>query len=361
MSIGTPAIAQKLLRRLAGLDEQAGQQHSSLMDVQLATAELAGNAALEWPAIPATLIQELAQRLTKMIKTSSIMNQTQPILRVALGNTLARLGDPRPGVIDIDRMQFCYIPPGPFWMGDSKESHPNSSLIYGYWVARYPLTTAHFRTFVEASGHEPADRDSLRGIANHPVVRVSWHDALACCRWLTERWQQKGWLPSDWQVTLPSEIEWEKAARGGLEIPSQPLKARPDRLHEPDHLSLMANPASQRRFPWGDDIDSKRVNYVDTKIGATNPIGCFPEGGGPYECQEMSGNIWEWTRSHYEAYSYNPQKRWEDLTASDDILRVLRGGAFLSNGVSVRCASRSGDNPSKGYGDLGFRLVVSPV
>jgi formylglycine-generating enzyme required for sulfatase activity len=96
----------------------------------------------------------------------------------------------------------------------------------GYWIGQHPVTVAQFRSFVDESGYRPADRDSLRGQDDHPVVNVTWHDALNFCRWLAE---ETG-LP----VTLPSEAEWEKAARG----------------------------TDGRIYPWGDDLpDEDRCNF----------------------------------------------------------------------------------------------------
>jgi formylglycine-generating enzyme required for sulfatase activity len=220
---------------------------------------------------------------------------------------------------------------------------------------------AHFTTFVEAADFQVRDKDSLRGLSNHPVVNVTWHESLVFCRWLTEQWHQQGILPADWQVTLPSEAEWEKAARGGLEIPA-PVLIRP--LNRIDmwqpKAATQANPLPQRRYPWDDKIDTNRVNFDKTGIGNPSSMGCFPGGVSPYGCLDMSGNVWEWTRSNFKDYLYDPRDGRENLEAPDDVLRVLRGGAFGFDEGDVRCAIRGRRNPDDWGSSLGFRVVLSP-
>jgi formylglycine-generating enzyme required for sulfatase activity len=219
-----------------------------------------------------------------------------------------------------------------------------------YYIARYPVTVAQFRAFVEDSGFQPGDADSLRGVDNHPVVWVRWQEALVYCDWLTQRLREWKGTPEPlatllreegWVVTLPSEAEWEKAARGSED---------------------------RRRYPWGSDPDPNRANYTDTDIGSTSAVGCFPSGASPYGVEDLSGNVWEWTRSLWGTgfsepdfgYPYDFEDGREDLEAGDDVRRVLRGGAFLHDTWYVRCAYRSGYSPNLRYGHRGFRVVASP-
>ena len=164
-----------------------------------------------------------------------------------------------------------------------------------------------------------------RGKEIHPVVYVSWHDALKYCQWLTEATGKN--------ITLPSEAEWEKAARG-------------------------ANDALI--FPWGNEFDAKRCNVNESGFGGTTPVGIFPNGASPYGCLDMAGNVWEWTRSLYDfGYPYLPNdpKR-EDLRAGDEIRRVVRGGSWFNDQVDARCAVRDRRLPNFRSSGYGFRVVL---
>ena len=141
-----------------------------------------------------------------------------------------------------------------------------------------------------------------------------------------------------WRITLPSEAQWEKAARG------------------PDGSI----------FPWGDDPDPNRANYLDTGIGSTSSVGSFPDGASrPYGCEDMSGNIWEWTRSLWGkdwqkpdfGYPYDPTDGRENMDAESEVLRVLRGGSFYYYENCVRCAARFWSYPNVGDGTSVFGCV----
>jgi formylglycine-generating enzyme required for sulfatase activity/RecA/RadA recombinase len=366
LSIGTPSLAQKILRRLAGLDEQAtGRGQHLTAEVQLAAAELAGSAALEWPTIPATLKYELAGQLAGFFQQPERLPATPPVLRAAAGNVLARLGDTRPNVITLEGIEFCYVPPGPFMMGESDDLHQNDTLDYGYWLGRYPITVAQFRIFVEASGYklmnEDSNEDSLGDLANRPVRFVTWYDAVAFCHWLTKHWQKQGLLPNNWQVTLSSEAEWEKAARGGLKQPEVAVIKSISEVKEwQPSTTMIENDRSRRCYPWGDEENSTLANYGGTGIGTTSAVGCFLVGVGPYGVEEMAGNVWEWTRSRNRQYPYSRTDGREDLDAPDNVPRILRGGAFSDREQLVRCAARFRNYPRRRSDDFGFRVVVSP-
>ncbi len=299
----------------------------------------------------------------------SLRSSLSPVERADCGNMLHALGDPRLEVTTLEHMQFCFVPPGPFWMGspdsdkeadnDEKPLHRNEQLRYGYWVSRFPITLAQYQLFVTASGHKPTDPDCLKDPANRPVRYVTWHEAVKFCKWLTAKWQQEGHLPADWAVQLPSEAEWEKAARGGLELPAE-MKIHPiaeikfDRTNSP---KLQPNSLPQRRYPWGDEAQTNLANYGDAKIGTTSAVGCFPGGRSHYGCEEMSGNVWEWCRTKWRENYKQPA----DDSPEGSESRVLRGGAFDYNQRLVRCAYRYRSNPVNWSYYIGFRVVVSPL
>jgi len=170
------------------------------------------------------------------------------------------------------------------------------------------------------------------------------YDALAYCEWLTEKLQATSWslatlLREGWRITLPSEAEWEKAARG----------------------------TDRRQYPWGNRPDPNLANYNATGIGTTSIVGCFAAGKSPSDVEDMSGNVWEWTRSLWGErfsesafkYPYRPDDRREDLRASEEIFRVLRGGAFWVAHLDVRCASRYRFDARDISHGFGFRVALA--
>ncbi|MEW5869481.1 MAG: SUMF1/EgtB/PvdO family nonheme iron enzyme [Chloroflexota bacterium] len=286
--------------------------------------------------------------------------------RARAGDSLARLGDPR---FDPARwylpaeplLGFVHIPAGPFRMGSDKrrdsqadddELPQHEVRLEDYWLGRFPVTVAQFRAFVQDSRHRPQEKRSLEGLDNHPVVYVTWYDAIAYCQWLSGKLQAQarrvlqgggpaldeislafwqGLAQGNLQVTLPSEAEWEKAARG----------------------------ADGRTYPWGDDFDPDKTNTVETGIGGASTVGCFPAGASLYGLLDLSGDVWEWTRSIFKDYPYNPGDGREALKGND--LRVLRGGSFGNYRRNARCAHRYRNLPVNWDMDRGVRAGVVPL
>jgi formylglycine-generating enzyme required for sulfatase activity len=149
-------------------------------------------------------------------------------------------------------------------------------------------------------------------------------------------------------VRLPIEAEREKAARGGLEVPScPPLGAAGERRQA---VAQRPNPLPARRFPWGDKVDLDHANTKDTAIGSPSAVGCFPTAASPYGCEQMSGNVWEWTASP-----------WTGSARRSGTLRVLRGGGFHDPPRKTVTACREWGDPDLAMIDDGFRIVVAPV
>jgi len=216
--------------------------------------------------------------------------------------------------------EWVPIPAGEFAMGAPSEMH--RVYLPDYAIARVPITHAQYHLFVQATGHAPPGvwngQRPPRGKEIHPVVEVSWHDALAYCRWLSEATGKS--------IALPSEAEWEKAARGDQD---------------------------RREYPWGDPFDATRCNVSESGFGDTTPVGIFPNGASPYGCLDLAGNVWEWTHSHYASYPYRAEDGRENLeTEGGD--RVLRGGSWLNFRVVARCAYRRRLLPTPASTSAGF-------
>ena len=332
-------------------------------ETRLAGLELAAAAILEIEKPDPAQRHVRASLLLEAFEHASL--QTTPANRIRAGNTLAALGDPRFDperwfLPKADDLGFIRIPAGKFWMGSVSQKDEKAcadeqpqhklDLAYDYWLGKYPVTVAQYQIFVEESGYKTSDYNNLISTANHPVVYMNWNDALAYTGWLDAKikrlakeltrrdsasvfWQ--GLAEGRLLVNLPSEIEWEKAARG----------------------------SDGRIYPWGDNLDTDKANTDKTSIGTTSAVGAFPVGQSPYGALDMSGNVWEWTRSIWDdqfKYPYKTDDGREDLR-DNDLPRTLRGGAFDDLVVNVRCASRGRNLPFYRFSDYGFRLVVSPI
>lgn len=352
-------------------------------------AHLAGQFLCETADL--THLTAAQQRHRERVRGWLVQILTQPALpaveRAAAGRHLAVLGDPRAEVTDVDAMQFCYVPGGDFWMGEGQEAHLLQFLSQGYWLGRFPVTQAQYMAFVQEGGYgqaqwwaeaqaagmwqngayyqrtKPYDYGRSFQYPNLPVVGVSWYEALAFSQWLTARWHKANLLPPDWRVVLPSEAEWEKAARGGLDIPTQPIvlpiKAlQPDR---PPPYQRQPNPAPQRPYTWAQgELTPQRANYDATEINQTSSVGGFAHAASVYGGEEMLGNVWEWTRSLKKDYSYAAGDGREKLQRGPSDWTTLRGGSWASEKQRQRCGARRDVNPYNDFRGLGFRLGLSP-
>ncbi len=248
---------------------------------------------------------------------------------------------------DTAMLGFVEIPAGPFLMGSDPEidtlafdnerwssDHAQQTVdLPTFYIGQYEVTVAQFRAFVAATDFR-VDPQMLEGLPDHPVTSVSWPDALAYCRWLETTLKESPETPSQlrdllhdrWKIGLPSEAEWEKAARG----------------------------TDGRIYPWGDRPRQNRANYARA---GTTPVGSFDCPDCNFGLSDISGNVWEWTRSPYQPYPYTRTDDFEDLDR--DALWVMRGGSFIDSEQNIRAAIRGGADPGVRRPFIGFRLVLS--
>jgi len=235
--------------------------------------------------------------------------------------------------------EMVLIPAGEFLMGSDPKKHkdacddefPQHTLyLPDYYIAKTAVTNAQYAVFVQATDYDllafSTRGKPTEGEEDHPVVDVSRHDAVAYCNWLSQMTGKA--------YRLPSEAEWEKAARG----------------------------TDARTYPWGDEPPDKGRCNFDNNVGTTTAVGRYsPQGDSPYGCTDMAGNVWEWTRSLYKDYPYGPGDGRENLEDREYALSVLRGGAFNIEGRFVRCAFRDRYSPDVRFRYYGFRVVAAPV
>ena len=290
-------------------------------------------------------VERVAGWLAQLLEAGAL----QPVERAAAGRVLARLGDPR----DLDAVVF--VPGGPFLMGsgegdrdaDSDERPQHTVEVADFCIGKYPVANAQFARFIEAGGYdrprywteagwawrqsghkgwgrERGDQpqwwdDPRWNLPNHPVVGVCWFEALAYARWLAEATGRP--------CRLPTEAEWEKAARG----------------------------TDGRIYPWGNEWAEDHANTREVDLGRTSPVGAFPAGESPCGALDVAGNVWEWCSTARKAYPYRADDGREDLEG--DAARVLRGGSWSIGRRFARCAGRYDGHPDNFYDIVGFRVV----
>lgn len=265
---------------------------------------------------------------------------------------------------DADEMVMRFVPAGSFWMGadtgTSGETPLHEVFLDAFWIDEHEVTNDQFAAFVEDTGYttdaeedglswiwdfesagwleiEGADwrhpvgpGSSLSGLSDHPVVHVSWNDALAYCEWAGS--------------SLPTEAQWEKAARG----------------------------TDARRYAWGNDTYSGALaNFADVNLETTwadqqhddgyertAPVGNYPDGASPYGALDMTGNVWEWMADWF-AEDYYGNSPFENPTGPmSGAERALRGGSWLNNGKDLIVTYRSKYIMNGSYDSLGFRCAM---
>lgn len=283
-------------------------------------------------------------------------------------------------------MEFVEIPRGILLMGDPRmrDASPQHRVEIGaFALGKYPVTNAEFAEFINARGYETERYWTamgwkwLRGRlgqelapgfwhaprlnqARYPVVGVSWYEAVAFCNWMSEEGNKgnKGNQGNEGtqgtqgtegigdtryairdgraMYRLPSEAEWEYAARGA---------------------------ESARNFPWGDRFERGRANTAEAGFGGTTPVSHFPAGVSPFGVWDMAGNVFEWTLSKWGnnwqelqyPYPYRAQSDCEDIEGSG--ARVMRGGSWFNPYQEALCAYRSRYLAGSRGSNIGFRVA----
>ncbi len=245
-----------------------------------------------------------------------------------------------------DPFDWCEVPAGEFIYGDDNienAARRQTLTLPDFAIAKYPITYSQFERFIQAKdGFKDArwwagladvqpyqPKEQTWKIDDHPRERVSWYDAVAFCRWLS--FQLGGGFNLDqvdqWLVRLPTEFEWEKAARG-----TQGLI-----------------------YPYGNEFDQRKGNTKESGIGKTTSVTAYPQGASPYGTLDMSGNVWEWCLSA----DAEPQLLAINENMRSDGGRCLRGGSWYLDRDDARASSRQWELPHNWLSNWGFRLVVS--
>ncbi len=250
------------------------------------------------------------------------------------------------------------IPAGDFLMG-AADGQPDERPVHRvrvseFFIGRFPVTNDEYARFIRATGHPAPSTDALplivregreaqfkefgapyvwhdgeppSGRGNHPVVLVTYDDAVAYCGWLSVTLQRS--------VRLPTEAEWEKAARGGVD---------------------------GTRYPWGNEIDPARCNYLSElsakKQRGTRPTGTYSPN--PFGLCDVVGNVWEWVADWYSPEYYGDSEMIDPQGPPKGSLRIVRGGSWVTEDVSMlRCAHRHAVPPDTFSYSIGFRVVCA--
>jgi formylglycine-generating enzyme len=281
------------------------------------------------------------------------VNRIAAVTAVGALSLLAATNGAQPPVND-GYGDFVYVSAGVFKMGDnfgdglSRERPVHAVELDAFYIAKYETTNGQWRRFRDDPGYDDAKywpdgrvapKDQIPywtqannhgggtpGGDDYPVLGVNWDSAVAYCNWVSAKTGKR--------YRLPTEAEWEKAARG----------------------------ADQRRYPWGNEIDHSLANYVGSQAFDTGmKVGSFPKGVSPYGAYDMAGNVLEWCSDWYarDYYSISPKKNPKGPPAG--AYRVVRGGSFFVEAPDLRTYGRSAAWPSfQSHRMIGFRAAREP-
>ncbi len=336
-----PALWAPVLRGLS--NRLSGTQAADRLIEALLGGE--GDNMLRGALLAADLVTEtspLRERIAAHLLAIITNGALSAAQREQAARTLSRWGDPR------DLQALVDVPAGTFMFGS--DTHPNSApphavTVGAFKIGIYPVTNRDYRAFVEETNRLWRSPDGLaEDRRTTPATDLTWRDARAYCDWLTGRWRAQGRISADEIVRLPTEPEWERAARG-----DQPDKG-----------------ADMVIYPWGTEWREDASNSEEAGFNTTCAVGLFPKGKSPYGCYDMAGQVWEWATTlwgedmatpHYK-YPYADDGR-EEPDAGPSIRRVLRGGCFSSGKLKACCTYRGSLEPDGFWRGNGFRIVVA--
>jgi len=307
------------------------------------TMLLASACATTEPIVVTQVVYQTTEATPQVFQVVTPPTPTLPPTETPTPTPTLDVGSTR--VADVDGMVMVYVPEGSFMMGSTSEDVFAISIEFpqhevyldAYWIDQTEVTNAMFAAFLNEMGNQEeggaswleADGEYVRiervgevwqamgHYADHPVVEVTWYGARAYCEWVGRR--------------LPTEAEWEKAARG----------------------------EDGRIYPWGNDIPNCRLTNYRGCVGNTTEAGMLPEGASPYGALDMAGNVWEWAADWWDGDHYDDSPLENPRGPSDGKNRVWRGGSWISNLEYLRTANRSGNNPDVADPHLGFRCVLN--
>ncbi|WP_372364731.1 SUMF1/EgtB/PvdO family nonheme iron enzyme [Candidatus Uabimicrobium sp. HlEnr_7] len=237
----------------------------------------------------------------------------------------------------VDNAPMVYIPKGIFVMGDSsidadlEEAPEHKVYLDAYLIDKFPVTNNRYKLFLDAIGQNPQTNalmdntqklhipqfwyNSKWNTPEQPVVGIDWHDAQAYCDWSSK--------------SLPTEAEWEKAARG----------------------------TDYRYYPWGNDIPNREKCNFDNYVGQTSRVGEYPENCSSYRCYDMSGNVWEWCQDWYDAHYYNKSPLTNPQGPQYGKFKIARGGSWQQRIRKIRVTTRGYISAKERRNQIGFRTV----
>jgi formylglycine-generating enzyme required for sulfatase activity len=341
---------------MATLKQLLQRTHQNLLILKEREAKHGSNVPLE-------LLNQISdhEAAIKLIKQSLSIELTETGLNALKEDLRPLLVASNVEQIDLDEVkldlprlpyepEIVLIPAGPFLMGSDEgevyEAPQHEVNLPAYQIGQYPVTNAQYAEFIKRETKQAVpsrawlQRQPPAGQGNYPVVAVTWHDALAYCRWLSEQTGR--------HYRLPTEAEWEKAARG----------------------------TDGRRYPWGNEwtagytkADSHDITPVTIQSAGEVEQPYQPQGASPYGCYNMVGNVQEWTSTLWGSsrqettapYPYQANDGREDLAADKHLprlYRVYRGGMAPDEETPLRCSTRNRARPQNATKERGFRVVL---